>query len=390
MKIGVFSDADIPSLWAHSFSVMKTAQGLAALGHQTRVVTANSLRAARNRWRFRDLGAHYGIRQRLDITWLPPSLGAWFRGNTQNDPLFAQRAAALAGQEGLGLVYARSYLTPVLTARAGIPTVVETHTTNYDNPHLAAIHAVAGLPAFRGLVTIHADIAAEHARRGVPAEKILVLEDGVDLERFLVADDPQPWRRQLGLDPDKHYAVYAGHLYADKGIEVILEAARLLAGRQDLGFLLVGGFPEDLRRWRQWCRQRGVGNVAFTGFMPNAALPGYLKAATCLLLPYQPERTHTVMDIHTTSPLKLFEYMAARRPIVATAVPTVAKVLKAGQSGLLVPPGDLEAFAQAIERAIDDAALAQLLAHNAWREVQPFSWTQRCRRILDLALGGLV
>ncbi|MFH1035924.1 MAG: glycosyltransferase family 4 protein [Pseudomonadota bacterium] len=389
MKIGVFSDADIPSLLAHSFSVMKTAQGMAALGHETRVVTANSLVAVRNRRRFQDLGAHYGISRRLDITWLPPSLWAYLRGSTQNDAAFARRAARLAAREGLGLVYARSYLTPALTARAGIPTVVETHTVQYDNPFLAGIYQVAGLEAFRGLVTIHADIAREHARRGVPAEKILVLEDGVDLERFQVPDDPRPWRQNLGLDPDKHYAVYAGHLYADKGIEVILRAALALAGRPDLEFLLVGGFPQDRQRWQDWCRDQGAANVRFTGFVPNAQVPGYLKAASCLLLPYQPDQRHTVMDLGTTSPLKLFEYMAARRPIVATAVPTVAKVLQAEYSGLLAPPGDLEAFAQAILRAIDEPGLAQALARNAWQAVQPFSWTQRCRRILDLALGGL-
>lgn len=387
MKIGVFSDADIPSLWAHSFSVMKTAQGMAALGHQTLVVTANSLGATLNRWRHRDLAAHYGIRHPLEVTWLPPSPRAFFNSQTQNDPAFAQRAAQLAGARGLDLVYARSYLTPVLTARAGIPTVVETHTTGYDNPHLAGIHQVAGLPAFKALVTIHADIAAEHARRGVPEHKLLVLEDGVDLERFLIKDDPAHWRRELGLDPEGRYAVYAGHLYPDKGIEVILEAALALAGQTNLTFLLVGGTKADRRHWEGWCRQRGVGNVRFTGFVPNAALPGYLKAASCLLLPYRLDQRHTVMDIHTTSPLKLFEYMAARRPIVATGVPTVAKVLKHGQSGLLVPPGDTQAFAAAIASLLEDPGLAGSLAEGAWRQVQPFSWTQRCRRILDLALG---
>ena len=387
MKIGVFSDADIPSLWAHSFSVMKTAQGLAALGHDTRVITANSLRAALNRRQYPDLGAHYGISQKLELTWLPPSLRGFITSQTQNDAKFAQRAARLAGRQALELVYARSYLTPVLTAQAGLPTVVETHTTNYDNPHLAGIHKIARLPAFRGLVTIHADIAQEHARRGVPEAKLLVLEDGVDLERFFIADDRAHWRRQLELDPALHYAVYAGHLYVDKGIEVILRTAQALASRADLVFLLVGGFPEDQKRWQDWCKERGLANVRFTGFVPNSYVPGYLKAADCLLLPFRLDQKHTVMDIHTTSPLKLFEYMAAGRPIVATGVPTVAKVLEHGHSGLLVPPGDQEGFGRALLSLLDDPGLASVLAAAAWRQVQPYSWTERCRRILDLALG---
>lgn len=385
MKIAVCNDANIPSLYAHSFSLMKTAQGFAALGHQVKVITANSLRATWGRLRFRDLAAHYGLSHGLEITWLPPSPRAYLRSATQDDPLYAQRAAQLIETEGMDLVYARSYLTPALTALAGIATVAETHTTNYGNPHLARLHQVAGLPAFKALVTIHADIAQEHARRGVPPEKLLVLEDGVDLERFQVENDPAHWKRALGLEPDKHYAVYSGHLYADKGIEVILEAAQALAGHGELEFLLVGGFKEDRRRWESWCAQQGLKNVRFTGFVPNSQVPGYLKAASCLLLPYRLDREHKVMDVHTTSPLKLFEYLAARRPIVATAVPTVAKVLSQGHNALLAAPGDQQGFEQAIFTAIGQPDLAHALSLNAWSTVLPFSWTERCRRILALA-----
>ncbi len=388
MRIAVTNDANIPSLYAHSFSLLKMAQGFAALGHQARVVTANSLRAAWGRWRFRDLAAHYGLSRAMDITWLPPSPRAYLNGRTQDDPVYAQRAAELAAKQGMDLVYARSFLTPRLTTLAGIPTVVETHTTNYDNPHLAAIHQVAGLTAFRGLITIHADIAAEHVRRGVPAGKVLVLEDGVDLERFQIEDDPGHWKRALGLDPARAYAVYSGHLYADKGIEVILEAAGLLKERPNLAFLLVGGNPEDRRRWRAECRRRGLANVSFTGFVPNAQVPGYLKAAACLLLPYKPDQRHTVMDLHTTSPLKLFEYLAAGRPIVATGVPTVAKVLADGRDAWLAAPGDVQGFAAAVARAIDQPGAAAELARRARQEAMAHSWTERCRRVLELAGRG--
>ena len=70
------------------------------------------------------------------------------------------------------------------------------------------IYKVAHLPAFKGLVTTHESIKQEHARRGVPIDKILVLENGVDIQRFLVEDDKTFWKRELNLDPQKMYAIY--------------------------------------------------------------------------------------------------------------------------------------------------------------------------------------
>jgi glycosyltransferase involved in cell wall biosynthesis len=383
--VGVFNDGNIPSLFAHSFSVMKTAQGFARAGCRTEVVTPDSLRARWRRRRHPDLAAHYGLEAPVAVRWLMPSVRAWLSGNTGDDLSFSLRAAHRARERGLDLVYARNYLTPRLTAKLGIPTVMETHTVSYDHPELRRIYEVAGLEAFRGLITIHPDIAREHVRRGLPESKVLVLEDGVDVERFLPQAEPAEWRRRLGLEPGRRHAVYSGHLYADKGIEVILAVAEKLKGREDLLFLLVGGFARDRRHWQAEARRRGLGNLSFTGFLPNAQVPGYLAAADCLLLPYQPERRHTVMDIHTTSPLKLFEYMAAGRPIVATDIPTVAKVVTHEHSGLLAPPGDAEAFAAAVERCLDQPGMARRLGEAARQEVQAYSWTRRCRRILEHA-----
>lgn len=382
LKVGVFNEGNIPSLFAHSFSVMKMAQGFATLDCKVQVVTADSLKAAFRRRKYPNLADHYGLSSQVPVTWLRPSLKTYLTSDTGGDLLLAQRSLNLAKKEELQLVYARSYLLPVLSIKAGIPTVMETHTTLYDHPDLSEIYGVADLPAFKCLVTIHHDIAQEHVKRGIPEEKILVLEDGVDLERFEVNDDVLAWRSELGLDPIKRYAVYSGHLYKDKGIDMILAAAKQLADRKDLVFLLVGGFDSDRHVWEKKSRDVGLANIKFTGFMPNAKVPGYLKAADCLLLPYRMDMKHTVMDIHTTSPLKLFEYMAAGRPIVATDIPTVAKVLNDGESALLVPPGEIKAFCDAIEKCLDRPEVASGLSRQAGQIVQQHSWSSRCQHIL--------
>jgi len=94
----------------------------------------------------------------------------------------------------------------------------------------------------------------------VPSEKTLVLEDGVDLQLFNLDDDKRSLKRELGLNINKLHAVYCGHLYEDKGIEIILRAAKKLEGRKNLNFLLVGGFEEDKKHWIEYCNDEIRGN----------------------------------------------------------------------------------------------------------------------------------
>ena len=232
------------------------------------------------------------------------------------------------------------------------------------------------------LINYHESIKQEHARRGVPIDKILVLENGVDIQRFLVEDDNTFWKRELNLDPQKMYAIYSGHLYLDKGIDVIIAVAERLQSRTDVEFILVGGLDKWRRHWERYCQQRQINNVRFTGFVPNAQVPQYLKAADCLLLPYRLDMEHKVMDIHTTSPIKLFEYMAAKRAIIATGIPSVSKVLQHNRNALLAEPGDLDTFSKLIERVLDRPELNQYLGSRAYSDVQQFTWEERCKTIL--------
>lgn len=387
MKIGILTGGSIPTLMAHSFNVMKMAQGFASLGHDVEVVTAASLKTCRWRKKILNIYSHYGIRDDIKVTWLRPSLWSYFSGGTSNDPVYCRRAARYSLKKGFDLVYCRSYLIPSYTAKTGIPTFIETHTTNYDIQPLQETYNVAALEAFKGLVTIHELIKEEHVKRGVPKEKVLVLEDGVDLERFDIEDDRIFCRQKLGLDVGKKYAVYCGHLYVEKGIEVILQAASMLQGRKDLVFLLVGGFENDRRHWEEYCKQNEISNVQFTGFIENALVPQYLKSADVLLLPYKLDLNYKVMDINTTSPLKLFEYMASKRPIVATKVSTVEKILENGVNGILTDP-TVKDFGEKIIECIEDESEGNRIALHAWDDVQRFTWRCRAESVLNLVDVG--
>jgi glycosyltransferase involved in cell wall biosynthesis len=88
------------------------------------------------------------------------------------------------------------------------------------------------------------------------------------------------------------------------------------------------------------------------------------------------------------SPGKLFEYMAAERPIVAVDLPVLREVLGDEPAAFLVPPDQPRALADAIVQVLDDPAKARSLAAKARAQVTAFSWEQRARSILDFVLGG--
>ena len=381
-KVAVMNGGNIPSYHANSISVMKMAEGFASLGFDTEVVTADSINQRMMAKRIPDIYKHYGLSKQVPVRRLLPSLSAFLTGRTSQDSAYSFRAAKYVAEHKFNIAYCRSYLVPYFTAQAGVPTFVETHTTVYDQPALKKIYDIVDLPAFKGLITIHEAIKEEHVKRGVPSEKILVLEDGVDIERFAIEDDSILWKQKLGLDPGKRYVTYCGHLYPEKGIEMILAAAKKMDHRRDVVFLLVGGLKKWCKFWERYCREHHISNTLFTGFVPNSQVPKYLKASDCLLLLYNLDVGYKVMDIHTTSPLKLFEYMAAKRAIVASGIPTLKKVLSQNRNSLLAPPGDVDSTCNLIEKALDNPTLRQTLGENAYHDVQQYTWKERCTSIL--------
>jgi glycosyltransferase involved in cell wall biosynthesis len=92
----------------------------------------------------------------------------------------------------------------------------------------------------------------------------------------------------------------------------------------------------------------------------------------------------SAISSHATSPLKLFEYMAARKAIVASDLPAIREVLTDELNGLLVAPGDADALADGIRRLAGDADLRERLAEAASHTVAEYSWGRRAERLEKL------
>jgi glycosyltransferase involved in cell wall biosynthesis len=170
---------------------------------------------------------------------------------------------------------------------------------------------------------------------------------------------------------------YAGHLYPWKGVDILLEAlARIPAIRA----AIVGGHDKepDLARLQTQAERLGLTDrVTFTGLVAPGHVAGHLQKADILALPNPP----SAISSHSTSPLKLFEYMAAGKAIVASDLPAIREVLHDGVNALLVRAGDAQALAAGIQRLADDGALRARLGRAARRDVAEYSWDRRAERL---------
>jgi glycosyltransferase involved in cell wall biosynthesis len=208
------------------------------------------------------------------------------------------------------------------------------------------------------------------------AHRVWVEHDGVDLQvirpDLLHREDA---RRRLGLEGSRGPVVlYTGRAIAGKGVDVLLDSAPILenVGAQ---VVIVGRVYEE-----QYVDQaRALSSVALVGFKPPAEVPDYLAAADILVLP----TTSGLPYAAYTSPLKLFEYMASGRPIVASDLPVLREVLKDQVNALLFPPQDAGALADSVERLWNDEELRRRLADQAWADVQSYAWYERATRILQ-------
>jgi glycosyltransferase involved in cell wall biosynthesis len=209
---------------------------------------------------------------------------------------------------------------------------------------------------------------------------VRVAPDGVDLERFQAAEPIAVVRQRLGLDSSATIAGYAGHLYPGRGIDLILELARRLP---EVRFLIVGGEPQDVAHYTEFAATAGLENVALTGHVANSRLPDYLAACDMLLMPYQ-RRVQTSGGDDTASwmsPLKMFEYMAAERLIIASDLPALREVLDDSMS-CLCDPEDADAWTAAIGRATRNAEWRCQAARNARKAVEKYTWRARVRQCL--------
>jgi glycosyltransferase involved in cell wall biosynthesis len=216
------------------------------------------------------------------------------------------------------------------------------------------------------------DVIDQVSRLGVPDERMLLTPTGVDIDAFAEPPDPAPLRRELRLD-GQFVVGWVGSFRPFHALEQAVEAVASVPGAS---LLLVGDGPERARIERI-ARASGV-PAAFTGTVPHDRLPAYMAAMDAAVVLARPGA-----PFHY-SPLKLAEYMAAGRPVVAPAIGQLTERLTDGVDALLVPPHDPVALAEALRRLRDDPEDRARLGKAARAAAEAtWSWTRQVRRVVD-------
>lgn len=206
----------------------------------------------------------------------------------------------------------------------------------------------------------------------VSPDHVLVAPSGIEIEKFDIPSSKEEARRALSLDPGKPIALYTGHLYEWKGVHTLAEAARLLP---DVEVLFVGGAPKDIEAFKKTYGH--IDAIRIVGYRPHDEIPLWQKAADVLVLPNTATKR---ISKYNTSPMKLFEYMASGRPIVASDVPSIREIVSK-ETACLVTPDDPEALAEGIQRALGDREGSQARAKRARETVERYSWDKRMQHI---------
>lgn len=224
------------------------------------------------------------------------------------------------------------------------------------------------------IVCISKSLMKQFIQVGIDCRNISVAHDAVKLEKYQDAITKSAARKKLGINCRKPTVVYTGSLFPGKGVDMLIKCANKL---KNIYFIIVGGSPQEVRELKRVVR---FGNVVFTGHIQPEMVSIYQAAADILALP---NTKGSIID-DVTSPLKLFEYLASEKPIVATDIPSILEILKHNYNALISPEGDDSKMAENIQILIDDPNLAKSLVQNTKKDIEKFTWGARVQYISKL------
>lgn len=231
------------------------------------------------------------------------------------------------------------------------------------------------LKRVKALVVITQKLKELYQKEGISQEKILVAPDGVDLDFFQISESQEKCRQKLNLPQDKKIVLYTGHLYRWKGVATLLKVAQNF---QNILFVFVGGTQTDIKNFKFQVSDLKLENVLVVGHRPHQEIPFWLKAADVLILPNSAKEK---ISQYWTSPMKMFEYMAVERPIVASDLPSIREVLNENNA-ILVEPDNPQSLAQGIEKVLKNLDFSTKISNQALKDVQKYTWSKRVNNII--------
>jgi len=217
----------------------------------------------------------------------------------------------------------------------------------------------------------------------IQPEKWIVLPNAVDLEHFKnTPNSKKELREKLGLPKDVVLVGYVGRfkpLGMDKGIEGMMDALKHLD--ENILMCFIGGTEKEIEEYQRLAKVKRVEKrCIFIGYVQHELVSHYMKAMDILAL--TPPRNE--FFTYHTSPMKMFEYMASKRPIISSDLPALREILDEKMT-LFIKPADPFELAQAINKILKEPNLGESLSQEAFNKVQNYTWEKRAQKVISFA-----
>lgn len=358
MKIDYYHSAPVPSTFANAVNVIRTCDAFRGAGCDI------TLFCRRGQGTVADIQRDYGVRNGFPIHQIPVS------SRQAIATVQLRTSVALSMFRRNAFIMTRNIAFTRIAGRLKRPFAYELHAIPKKASQRAMLGRMVRDPAMARLICISRGVKEQLAREFDIADdpRIIVIPLGADVTR-----DAPPAPEPRGARP--LLVGYVGHLYPGKGEEIIMGLAQRLP---HVEFEIIGR-PGGLEKVQ-------LPNVRLRGIISHVEAMAALERFDVAVAPYQKGSTDFAgVDISGAfSPLKLFEYMAAAKAIVASDLPVLTEVITSEDNGLLVPSADLDAWVGAIQRLADDDALRARLAHSAFETVKSrFSYKVRAERLMS-------
>lgn len=376
----------LPNLDAHLIQTANCANAAANLGYPTVLMFPQDAPRSRNPWRWvqpwhphrpdPDFAQQYNFQDQLQIAGLPMPwpIGHYDSKWTDVSTVACKYYLPVHLRSKTALVHTRVWNLAKAAIQNGLPVVYEQHHLVPDREFPPEI---VQHPLFQVAITVADTVLAEMRAKGIPPEKSIKLHNGFN--RIFFERRPQSaqaWRDRLLTGSCRHLVAYAGALERFKGIDLLIEIATQMP---EVCVALAGGPTKQIEHYQRIVRDRGLANVALVGRLGQQDLADLLQAADVLAYPHLSGKAATF-----TSPLKLFDYLAAGAPIVSTEIVSLQEVKDWHLIEQWCPPDDPQAFAEGIRRAIRDRPRPPAGHCRPYETIEHLSWESRAAQILEL------
>lgn len=350
MNIQYLAFIRLPTEKAHGVQIMKTCEALARGGTHIELVVPG-----RRTHITEDPFQYYGVSPTFTITELNTPDWVWLGRIGYGASLlwFSELVKFRKSFWKTDVVYSRDASVLLQYVLLGRKLVYEAHT----KPTL--VSRFVARRAYR-VIAISEALRAAYVSIGVNPQSISVAHDGIDPKPFQEVHDGVAVRRELGIPTDKVVALYVGRVDVQKGAATMAQASQHLPDTHQI--VIIGGGPIwDLLK-------RKYPKALFLPETPYRRLPEVLSAADILVAP------NSAGDIDAsqyTSPLKAFAYLAVKKPIIASDVPSLRAIF--GDTVRYARPDDADDLAREI---LNPNTLSRI------PDTQPYTWDDRAREIL--------